>query len=65
MKDRKIRKRVMSVYSVPLYCTCRMAKDGEMIECSSCNEWFHVSCVKVSEAALTTPDESWFCLDCK
>ena len=28
MKDRKIRKRIMSFYTVPLYCTCRMAKEG-------------------------------------
>lgn len=29
----------------PIYCTCREYEFGTMIECDSCNEWYHVSCV--------------------
>ena len=31
------------------YCICRRGKEGFMIQCSDCNEWFHGECVRVTE----------------
>ena len=28
------------------YCLCREYENGTMVECESCNEWYHVPCVK-------------------
>ena len=34
-------------------CACRLIDDGtEMVECSSCREWFHLSCVRVPKRFL-------------
>ena len=39
---------------IAIYCTCCLIADGtKMVECSSCLEWFHQSCVNVSEYLLT------------
>ena len=31
------------------YCICRRGKEGFMIQCSDCNEWFYGECVRVTE----------------
>ena len=49
-----------------IYCRCRLPDDGtEMIECSICQEWFHLSCVKISQRFLTNKDLQWQCSSCK
>ena len=47
---------------IPIYCACRLIDDGtKMVECSSCLEWFHQSCVHdiVSEYLLTNRELDW------
>ncbi|KAI8833055.1 PLU-1-like protein-domain-containing protein [Chytridium lagenaria] len=49
---------------IPLHCICRSAsEDGLMIECDSCNVWYHTPCVRVTkkEAKAQT---SYLCLVC-
>lgn len=51
------------VLSIKLYCHCRMPAqfDTDMIECDSCNQWYHCSCVKVNPAGLPL---HWECSHC-
>jgi hypothetical protein len=30
------------------YCLCRNANHGTMIECETCNEWYHVPCLALT-----------------
>eukprot|EP00051_Salpingoeca_urceolata_P017490 m.238458 g.238458 ORF g.238458 m.238458 type:complete len:478 (-) comp18968_c0_seq2:287-1720(-) len=32
-----------------VYCLCRTNREGQMIQCDSCCEWFHLDCVGVSQ----------------
>ncbi|XP_065681701.1 uncharacterized protein LOC124811080 [Hydra vulgaris] len=48
---RTVRKSVIRVSRNSLYCLCRtifMSSDS-MIQCTLCNEWFHASCVGLTE----------------
>ena len=49
-----------------VYCTCRMPEVGDMMECSNCEEWFHVpNCSSPTQAALNdTTTSLWFCNKC-
>lgn len=57
---------VKSVQCIPIHCTCRIPSvDGiDMIECSACNNWFHVHCVFPSPSALNCTDLPWYCQVC-
>ncbi|KAM7426153.1 Lsd1/2 complex PHD finger containing protein Phf2 [Porites harrisoni] len=49
----------------PLYCICRQAYDPSqfMIQCDSCEEWYHGSCVGIEE--YQAPDiERYHCPQC-
>jgi hypothetical protein len=35
-----------------LYCTCRREDDASMIQCQCCNDWFHCSCVGMTNRAV-------------
>ena len=64
-RKRRLKKSmVKSVQRVPVFCNCRMPAMGEcMIECSTCKEWYHVSCVNASSTVLDS-SISWFCKSC-
>lgn len=64
--------------SLPVYCSCRMPfvlehltkkqipkdEDTGMIQCDFCNNWYHHSCVKLSNEELkklSKPNMSWMC----
>ena len=64
-KTRRAATRVRNVVSFCLYCICRQPKFGEMIECSTCKEWFHLQqCVLVPPSALE-PGVQWKCESCQ
>ena len=64
---------------LPIYCLCRMPfvlehltakkqvpkdEDTEMIQCDLCNNWYHHSCVKLSNEELmklSKPNVAWWC----
>ena len=49
---------------LPLYCACRNVDDGKpMIECDSCDLWFHLSCA-LGEGVDPPPGE-WHCDQCR
>lgn len=52
--------------SVSIHCVCRLIDDGtKMIECASCQEWFHIVCVRVEKKFIVNRKLNWFCPNCK
>jgi len=51
------------VFSTRLYCFCRYPEtyDKQMVECSSCKEWYHFSCIGVSTRDV---EGNWLCSRC-
>ena len=48
-----------------IYCICRLGDDGtEMVECSKCQEWFHLKCIHVPKQVLKNKDIPWQCSSC-
>ena len=38
--------------NIPVYCICRHINDGsKMIQCDSCQQWFHVACMKIDKSS--------------
>ncbi|GAN06081.1 PHD finger domain protein [Mucor ambiguus] len=51
-----------------LYCTCQRPYDGEpMVQCDTCEEWFHCSCVGFNPDNQEEDEENidWVCSKCK
>ena len=59
--------KVKSEDSIEVFCECRMPPlpGVDMVQCSSCEEWFHVSCVSVPSKAMECTKEQWFCQQCR
>lgn len=52
--------------TVEVHCICRTSHFQEtMVQCNSCNKWYHANCVLIPMAALKNPDVEWNCLYCK
>ena len=67
-KTRRAEGRVKSEDSIEVFCDCRMPQlpSVDMIQCSTCNEWFHVNlCVQVPSKAMECTKEVWFCHQCQ
>ena len=50
------------------YCTCRARvqinkQDYEMVQCDSCNEWYHCWCLGIN-VNDTSNDAEWICEFC-
>jgi len=45
------------------YCVCRRPYEGFMIGCDSCDEWYHGTCIGVSEAQAERFDK-YVCIRC-
>ena len=51
--------------NVHVFCVCRLIDDGTpMVECSSCQEWYHFSCVNVPDHILRNKKLEWKCARC-
>ncbi|KAL7318273.1 Transcription factor bye1 [Mucor circinelloides] len=51
-----------------LYCTCQRPYNGEpMVQCDTCEEWFHCSCVDFNPDNQEEDEENidWVCSKCK
>lgn len=46
-----------------LWCVCRKAESGLMIECDNCCEWYHSSCLKISRNVVRSSN-SYVCPIC-
>lgn len=52
--------------NVEVHCICRTSHHREvMVQCSSCDTWYHPNCVSVPQKALDTTAEEWECESCK
>ena len=51
--------------TISVYCSCRTPEQAgcTMVECCSCKEWFHVTCVTVPQQAIGSSTK-WFCSQC-
>ena len=59
--QKKLSVRVTEGNPILVYCRCRMPEVGDMIECSNCEEWFHVpNCSSPTQAALNDTTSLWF-----
>eukprot|EP00066_Takifugu_rubripes_P001635 XP_003962964.1 PREDICTED: CXXC-type zinc finger protein 1-like [Takifugu rubripes] len=55
----------METPSAPVYCVCRRPDiNCFMIGCDSCTEWFHGTCIGISEKAAKAI-RVWFCPSCR
>ena len=62
LKNRRPAQRTIKIQHCPIFCICRLPDDGnEMISCDKCQEWFHMSCLHITEPPST---ETWFCEMC-
>ena len=50
--ERTLKKFVRAVDTVSVFHTCRMPEDCSMVQCCNCDEWYHIRCVNVPNAAL-------------
>ena len=60
-KEKRQRKSIIkNIQKIKVYCYCRLPKQGEMIQCHHCKEWFHLStCVHVVDKKA-----EWLCNCC-
>ena len=49
---------------IKCYCFCRLGYHGEMIGCDKCNDWYHLSCICMSQQAAEKTD-TYVCLRCQ
>ena len=67
LKRRRASLKVKYTEALPVYCSCRLPElPGEdMVQCSGCNEWYHVDCLgqKVPKVCLEESQVDWYC-DC-
>ena len=55
------RKNVLKNLQIPIYCTCRNIKNGNMVACEGCDEQFHEECIKVPSGIGKEPQTGWTC----
>lgn len=57
--------RVMKSVSFKIYCVCRGPSSRSMASCDICLEWFHPSCVTITEEVFINEDTEWICPSCE
>ena len=64
---RMCRSRMTMYRKVYVYCSCRLPwdKQGDMVQCVSCKEWFHQVCLNIPDAVFLDPLSVWTCNDCE
>ena len=63
-KERRAGSKVKYMDTIPIYCTCRMPENAQMVQCSRCAEWFHVDCVNPPQSAIDDSKVDWYCNFC-
>ena len=51
-------------YRIPVYCVCRLIEEDTMIQCNTCSEWFHVTCINVPQKYIKNKHLVWNCPNC-
>ena len=51
-----------------IYCSCcsvsQYEREGPMVECMRCYEWFHQKCEKIPHKVFTNKAANFFCKGC-
>ncbi len=60
--EKRVRRCKLAHLFVHVYCICGLpdSYDSQMIECESCQQWFHFKCV-----GLQSGPDSWCCPSCR
>ena len=55
--------RISRIQCCQVFCLCRLpdTTGDDMVLCDDCQEWFHLSCLNLTESPST---EKWFCSNC-
>ena len=64
VKERVPKKAVKLTDTIPVFCDCRMLEDNSMVQCSECEQWYHIHCVDVPKQALEDSNEPSLCNTC-
>ena len=61
-----VRKPLIKVTGIPLFCTCRMPDFGFMFTCSKCKQWFHPRCQNITQSVRQIKtSKNIKCLNCR
>lgn len=63
-RKRKKKPRLLFKSSFGIFCHCRLPASGKMIECTTCQQWYHKYCVKAPSAAWKKKTFLWSCDSC-
>lgn len=57
---------IKATRQISIHCSCRMPNipGVEMIECTACQQWFHVYCAAPAQSVVIFAELSWFCEYC-
>ena len=63
-RSRRFNLKPVKTEKFDVYCSCRQPYSGDdMVECSSCKDWYHDTCEKVPEDVWNTRKQ-WICSKC-
>lgn len=68
--NRTVRKPIAFTTSIKIYCSCRhiYVKGQRMIQCHACREWYHATCINLSDSAFAEAAEEtdyrYICKNC-
>lgn len=66
--NRTLRKPISFTTSIQIYCSCRQiyVKGQRMIQCNACDEWYHATCMNLSENAFAqaADETNYICHKC-
>ena len=63
LQTRQPAERISRIQCCQVFCICRLpdTTGDDMVLCDDCQEWFHLSCLNLTESPST---EKWFCSHC-
>jgi len=51
--------------TIKVYCHCSGLEEGDMIECSRSQTWYHRECCDVDVKYFEVKDTEWSCMSCE
>ena len=59
---RKAPRGPVGIDTVEIFCVCRLPEGGRMIQCETCEDWFHSDCVSVPDYIWNSANSAeWHC----
>ena len=62
--------RVKASKTIKVYCICQLPWEkndsSNLVQCNKCHEWFHQSCLNISDSVFQDRNQAWCCTyNCK